>query len=367
MDLLHLVDRLEELVAEAQKMPIGNRVIIDRRRLLDLVDQMRVSVPQEVRDAQELVSDRDRIKRETEEESRLIIARAEEEVARRVDEHELTEVARSRAREIATEAEVRLEERIQQANDDIQRRIEESRHLARQQMQAADEYARELLQRLDRQLQAFVGSVQSGIEQLEPERELPPPPVPGEFDPGPVEPGNFDSDDALNSLPEDDVEAVAEPGAVELEAAAPAAPNASEAPMASEPVAPETVAEPAAARNPEAIELPAAAADREAMARPPLPSSADMSAEAREARSGFGLAGAGSAEGGDLEDLLGRARETAETAALEAAVESELALDEGEVIDDFAHPPLDDDPLQGEELAAERAAEERASRGNGER
>ena len=30
MDLLHLVDRLEELVAEAQKMPIGNRVIIDR-------------------------------------------------------------------------------------------------------------------------------------------------------------------------------------------------------------------------------------------------------------------------------------------------------------------------------------------------
>ena len=40
MDLLHLVDRLEELIAEAQKMPIGNRVIIDRRRLLDMIDQM---------------------------------------------------------------------------------------------------------------------------------------------------------------------------------------------------------------------------------------------------------------------------------------------------------------------------------------
>ena len=164
MDLLHLVDRLEELVAEAQKMPIGNRVIIDRRRLLDLVDQMRVSVPQEVREAQELVENRDRIRLETEEESRLTIARAEEEVARRVDEHELTEAARERALLIAGEAEARLEDRARQAHEDIQRRIEESRHLAKQQMQAADEYARELLTRLERQLQAFVGSVSTGLE-----------------------------------------------------------------------------------------------------------------------------------------------------------------------------------------------------------
>ena len=59
MDLLHLVDRLEDLVASAQKMPIGNRAIIDRRRLLDLVDQMRVAIPQEVREAQGLVAQRD--------------------------------------------------------------------------------------------------------------------------------------------------------------------------------------------------------------------------------------------------------------------------------------------------------------------
>lgn len=358
MDLLHLVDRLEELVAEAQKMPIGNRVIIDRRRLLDLVDQMRVSVPQEVRDAQELVNDRDRIKRETEEESRLIIARAEEEVARRVDEHELTEVARDRARDISREAEVRLEERIQQANEDIQRRIEESRHLARQQMQAADEYARELLMRLDRQLLAFVGSVQSGIEQLEPERELPPSPVPGEFDPGPVEPGNFDSDGALDSLPEDEVEAIAEAPLAE-------SPTAVPDPVATNPATPDPIIG-TPERNPDAIELPAAAADREPTVRPPLPKPTDISSgEPREARSGFGLGPSGAPDG-DLEDLLGRARETAETAALEAAVESELALDEGEVIDDFEHPPLDDDPLQGDELAAERTAEERATRGNGD-
>ena len=373
MDLLHLVDRLEELVAEAQKMPIGNRVIIDRRRLLDLVDQMRVAVPQEVRDAQELVSERERFRRETEEESRLIIARAEDEVARRVDEHELTEAARDRAQEIAGEAEVRLEDRSRQANEDIQRRIEESRHLARQQMQAAEEYARELLMRLERQLQAFVGSVSAGIEQLEPERELPPPPVPGEFDPGPVAPGNFDAEEARDSLPEDEEPVLAD--------TAPLPATAAEESPASQP-------EPAPAENSEAIELPVAAADREAMAqaeaeserseaerRSPLPQ--PSTPPPRDARSGFGRAptpppsppppAPQPTPSAELEDLLGRARETAESAALEAAIESELAVDEGEVIDDFEHPPLDDDPLHGADLEAERRAEERATRGNGER
>jgi hypothetical protein len=90
----------------------------------------------------------------------------------------------------------------------------------------------------------------------------------------------------------------------------------------------------------------------------------------RDVRSGFGdpsPASSSSAAPGELEDLLGRARATAETAALDAAIETELALDEDEeVIDDFAHPPLDDDPLLADELAAERVAEERASRGNGD-
>ncbi|MEI6136938.1 MAG: ATPase, partial [Chloroflexota bacterium] len=108
MDLLHLVDRLEELVASAQKMPIGNRAIIDRRRLLDVVDQMRIAVPQEVRDAQDIVAHRDAIRREAEEEGRILLAQAEERGARLVETHEITQSARHRAEEIAVEAEARL-------------------------------------------------------------------------------------------------------------------------------------------------------------------------------------------------------------------------------------------------------------------
>ncbi|MEX2375831.1 MAG: hypothetical protein WD942_09660 [Dehalococcoidia bacterium] len=176
MDLLHLVDRLEELVAGAQKMPIGNRAIVDRRRMLDLIDQMRISVPHEVREAQDIVAEQDAIRREAEEEGRIIVARAEERAAELVQEHSITEGARQRAEEIALEAERRLEEQIAVVNRDIQQRVQESRRIAREQMAAADEYARELLLRLERQLQAFQSSVQAGVQQLEP------PPSSGTFD-----------------------------------------------------------------------------------------------------------------------------------------------------------------------------------------
>ena len=169
MDLLHLVDRLEELVAGAQKMPIGNRAIVDRRRMLDLIDQMRIAVPREVREAQDIVAERDGIRREAEEEGRIIVAQAEERASDLIEEHAITEGAKQRAEEIASEAERRLEQQIEAANRDMQARIQESRRIAQEQMAAADEYARELLIRLERQLQAFQNSVRAGVEQLEPQ------------------------------------------------------------------------------------------------------------------------------------------------------------------------------------------------------
>jgi hypothetical protein len=166
MDLLHLVDRLEELVAGAQRMPIGGRAIVDRRRLLDIIDQMRVAIPDEVRQAREIVAQTSAIRRDSEEEARLIVARAEEQTARLLDEHHVTRSARLRAEEIAENAERQLDDRISAANAETERGLDESRRLAEQQMSAADQYAHELLDRLERQLAAFQRSIHSGLEQL---------------------------------------------------------------------------------------------------------------------------------------------------------------------------------------------------------
>ena len=166
MDLLYLIDRLEEQVAGAQRMPLGNRAVVDRRALLDTIDQLRVAVPTEVREAREIVAEMEAIRRNTEEEARLVLARAEEQAASLVDEHKVTRAARERAAEIVAEGETRAEERSDGANAEMADRIEESRAVAQQQMAAADEYARRLLTKLDHQLRSFQRSVQSGLDQL---------------------------------------------------------------------------------------------------------------------------------------------------------------------------------------------------------
>lgn len=166
MDLLYLIDRLEEQVAGAQRMPIGNRAVVDRRELLDTIDQLRVAIPAEVREAREIVAEMDAIRRNTGEEARLMLARAEEQAAALIDDHKLTRAAREHAAKIVAEADARAEERDASANTEMAGRIEESRLVAQQQMAAADEYARHLLSKLDHQLGSFQRSVQSGLEQL---------------------------------------------------------------------------------------------------------------------------------------------------------------------------------------------------------
>ena len=61
MDILELVDRLEELFNASRGIPFTRSVIVDEERMLDLIDQMRVTIPDEVRKAQQLLAQRERI------------------------------------------------------------------------------------------------------------------------------------------------------------------------------------------------------------------------------------------------------------------------------------------------------------------
>src|SRR5512146_537727 len=93
MDILHLIDRLEELVAEARRMPIGQGIVVDRRRVLEMVDQMRSAVPWEVKEAERIVAEKDSIIEEARRESEGIIHRAELEAQEKLDETELLKAA----------------------------------------------------------------------------------------------------------------------------------------------------------------------------------------------------------------------------------------------------------------------------------
>ena len=145
MDILHHIDRLEELVGEARKLPVGGGLVLSRQRLLDLIDRMRVAVPKEVYDAREVIDKRDEVLADATAEASRIIARAKEEVEERLKETEVVKAAEERARQILAGAQERL--------------LELSRE--------ADVYALQTLRKLETELSEFAATVRRGIDTLE--------------------------------------------------------------------------------------------------------------------------------------------------------------------------------------------------------
>ena len=166
MDLLHLIDRLEEQIGEARRLPIGTGSVIDRRRLLDLVDQLRAAVPAEVREANAVLNNKEEVLAHADEEAALRLSRADDEVARRVSESEVVKAAELRAQEIIAEGRRETEGLINEARRQAAAKSAEGARLAAEQMDEADRYAMEMLRKLEQQLDAFMGSVRTGLDSL---------------------------------------------------------------------------------------------------------------------------------------------------------------------------------------------------------
>ena len=167
MDLLHLIDRLEEQIGEARRLPIGTGSVIDRRRLLDLVDQLRAAVPAEVREANAVLTKKEEVLAHADEEAALRLSRADDEVARRVSESDVVKAAEVRAQEIIAEGRRETEGLINEARRQAEAKSAEGTRLAAEQMDEADRYAMEMLRKLAQQLDAFMGSVRTGLDSLE--------------------------------------------------------------------------------------------------------------------------------------------------------------------------------------------------------
>ena len=158
---------MEELIGEARRLPIGTGSVIDRRRLLDLVDQLRAAVPTEVREAQEILERKEELLAKTDEEAALRLSRADDEVERRISESEIARAAQTRADQIVAASQGETERLLEEAKGQAAALRTEGERLASEQMEEADRYALEMLVKLDQQLGAFSASVRAGIETLD--------------------------------------------------------------------------------------------------------------------------------------------------------------------------------------------------------
>ncbi len=119
MDILHLIDRLETLITEGFHIPFTANVIVQEDAFLDIIDQMRVSIPEEVKLAKRTEAERERLLLQAQEEADRLVEMAREKTKSLADEHELVEYAQQRAQEIEIEAHRRAEEIIAETDEYI--------------------------------------------------------------------------------------------------------------------------------------------------------------------------------------------------------------------------------------------------------
>ncbi|HLJ69104.1 MAG TPA: ATPase [Chloroflexota bacterium] len=125
-------------------MPLSNKVSIDEREALDVLDLMRTTVPEEIKQARRVNQEREKILAQAQTEANRLISQAQERVERMLSEDSVRVTAEERAREI----------------------IEQARHDAEDVRRGADDYALRMLDRLDAELHRIAGSVQHAIEAL---------------------------------------------------------------------------------------------------------------------------------------------------------------------------------------------------------
>jgi len=145
MDILHLVDRLEELLNQSRPLPFTHNVIVDEDRMLDLIDQMRVAIPEEVKKAQQLLAQRDRLLAQAQEEANRTLAIAREKSEQLIERDAIAQAAQGRAEQI-----------IAQSHMDGERVRSE-----------ADEYVVERLTQLEMELDRILTQVRNGIRAVQ--------------------------------------------------------------------------------------------------------------------------------------------------------------------------------------------------------
>jgi hypothetical protein len=143
MSIYRVIDKLEGYVRDGTVLPFKHR-ILSEERLLEYIEKMRSTLPEEVGRAKLIAKDKDRVMREAQEKAQSIVSEASSAHAQMIDEHEIVRQAQRTAEIVLREAEEK----------------------AAKIRAGADAYAAQMLTDLDGRLSTALGSVKKGIEAL---------------------------------------------------------------------------------------------------------------------------------------------------------------------------------------------------------
>jgi vacuolar-type H+-ATPase subunit H len=146
MNIHEAIDRLEYLIAHSRQIPLTRTVVVDQEEVLACIDDLRLSLPDEIKQARWTLQEQQRLLSEAQAEAARTVSKAGERAQTMIGQHDLVKRAEKQAEAMLREASVKAEET----------------------RRAADRYASDVMQSLESQLLRTIATVKKGVEALRP-------------------------------------------------------------------------------------------------------------------------------------------------------------------------------------------------------
>ena len=144
--LLDYLDDIEEVLETSKKIPFGNRISVEKERILDIINDIRLNLPDDIRHAQRILGDHDRIVAEAQRKAQDILDAAESEAKLRASNHEIFRRASDQAAEIMEQAKKESRDLRMNANDYMDDCLAEVESQLKELMANMDEQNRKVLE-----------------------------------------------------------------------------------------------------------------------------------------------------------------------------------------------------------------------------
>lgn len=145
MDIMSIIDKFEDIIATAKKVPLTNNVIVNEEHLYEVIDEIRAALPDELKQARWIVKERQEMLEEAEKEAERIIKETKEKVDKMTDEKEVVKLAEEKSKSI----------------------MEKAKDREREIRLGAEDYADEMLANLEVNLGKLLTAVQRGRDRLQ--------------------------------------------------------------------------------------------------------------------------------------------------------------------------------------------------------
>lgn len=127
MNIIEILDTMEDLLEDAWTVPLsGGKSVVDVERMVGLLADVRLNLPQEIKQARLIVTDRQTILDDAKKEADAIIHQAEERALRMLEEHVITKEAKQQAQGLVNEAQMQSRELKRGANDFLDGLLQET-------------------------------------------------------------------------------------------------------------------------------------------------------------------------------------------------------------------------------------------------